>query len=93
LKLTSYSQESCAATVLQLRVPHVPQSQLHAWFTGGPGAGRWRCLAYVVRRARLSLALLDQLDLVGRTAELARAFGIDFNSGEVLGWRVAGEMG
>lgn len=81
LKLTSYSFESCVAAVLQLRVPHVPQAQLHAWFAGGPGAGRWRCLAYWARRARLNLALLDQLDLVGRTGEMARTFGIDFYSG------------
>ncbi len=81
LKLTSYSFESCVAAVLQLRVPHVPQAQLHAWFAGGPGAGRWRCLSYWARRARLNLALLDQLDLVGRTGEMARTFGIDFYSG------------
>lgn len=31
-----------------------------------------------VRRARTSLALMEQLDLVGRTGETARAFGIDF---------------
>ena len=35
---------------------------------------------YWVRRARLNLAMLEQLDLVGRTGELARAFGIDFFS-------------
>lgn len=79
------------AAVLQLRVPHVPQAQLHAWFAGGPGAGRWRCLAYWVRRARLTLALLDQLDLVGRTGEMARTFGIDFYSG-AASWRVAGAL-
>lgn len=33
-----------------------------------------------MQRAQLNLALLEQLDLVGRTAELARAFGIDFFS-------------
>ena len=76
------------AAVLQLRVPHVPHTQLHAWFAGGAGAGRWRCLDYFVRRARLNLALLDQLDLVGRTGEMARAFGIDFFSG--ARWMVVG---
>lgn len=85
LKLTSYSFESCVAAVLQLRVPHMPQQQLHAWFAGGPGGGRWRCLQHWVRRARLNLALLDQLDLVGRTGEMARTFGIDFFSGEPQG--------
>ena len=45
------------------------------------GAGsRWRCVQYWVRRARLNLAMVEQLDLYGRTAELARTFGIDFQS-------------
>lgn len=89
LKLTSYSFESCVAAVLQLRVPHAPQERLHAWFAGGPGGGRWRCLEHWVRRARLTLALLDQLDLAGRTGEMARTFGIDFYSGEQL-WKESG---
>ena len=42
--------------------------------------GRWRCVAYWVARARLSLAMVEQLDLAGRTGELARTFGIDFQS-------------
>jgi hypothetical protein len=37
-------------------------------------------VAYVAQRARLSLSVMDCLDLIGRTAELARAFGIDFFS-------------
>lgn len=42
--------------------------------------GRWRCLAHLVHHTRLCLSLLDTLDMIGRTAELARAFGIDFFS-------------
>lgn len=42
--------------------------------------GRWRCLSRVASRAALVLDLLDTLDLPGRTAELARTFGIDFFS-------------
>jgi hypothetical protein len=38
---------------------------------GLPG-GRWRCLARLGQRCRLLLRLMDTLDLVGRTAELAR---------------------
>ena len=51
------------------------------WVTGRLHAGgRWRCIQYWVRRARLSLAMMEQLDMTGRTGELARAFGIDFFS-------------
>lgn len=42
VKLKDYSLESCAAAVLQLRVPHIPQRQLAAWFTAGPAG---QCLA------------------------------------------------
>ena len=41
---------------------------------------RWRTLSYWIKRVRLNLAMLEQLDLIGRTGELARAFGIDFFS-------------
>lgn len=37
-------------------------------------------MQYFVRRARLSLAMMEQLDITGRTGEMARAFGIDFFS-------------
>lgn len=40
VKLTMYSMESCAAAVLQLRVPHVHQRQLAAWFQQGPAGAR-----------------------------------------------------
>lgn len=50
------------------------------WQLKNVAGGRWRCLHYWLRRVRLNLALLEQLDLIGRTAELARAFGIDFFS-------------
>lgn len=42
--------------------------------------GRWRCLSRLCWRAVLVLDLLDVLDLPGRTAELARTYGIDFFS-------------
>lgn len=36
VKLRIYTLENCAAAVLQLRVPHVRQRQLAAWFSTGP---------------------------------------------------------
>ncbi len=42
VKLNIYSLESCAAAVLQLRVPHVPQRQLAAWFSQGPSGREFR---------------------------------------------------
>ena len=41
---------------------------------------RWRTLRYYLLRARGSLRMFEQLDLVGSTSEMARLFGIDFYS-------------
>ncbi|CAI7846711.1 unnamed protein product, partial [Closterium sp. NIES-53] len=41
---------------------------------------RWRCIENFVARARLNLDMMRHLDVVNRTAELARVFGIDFFS-------------
>ena len=39
---------------------------------------RWICIEYYLLRVQGIAKLLDQLDLIGRTSELARLFGIQF---------------
>jgi hypothetical protein len=39
---------------------------------------RWICVEYYLLRVQGIAKLLDQLDLIGRTSELARLFGIQF---------------
>jgi hypothetical protein len=39
---------------------------------------RWICVEYYLLRVQGIVKLLDQLDLIGRTSELARLFGIQF---------------
>ena len=80
IKLGSYTLEACVAAVMRRRIPQIPVQHMSRWFEAGPAGGRWRCLSNLVNRARMSLALLDQLDLIGRTGEMARVFGIDFFS-------------
>ncbi|GAX80194.1 hypothetical protein CEUSTIGMA_g7632.t1 [Chlamydomonas eustigma] len=80
LKLGSYTFENCVAAILRLRVPCITLQQLAAWFSAGPALGRWRVVSTLVRRCRLSLAMVSELDLLGRTAEMARTFGIDLFS-------------
>ena len=77
----------CACNILSLtgcevgKLKHIRSMNAQCLITAVIVAGgRWRCLQYWLRRTRLNLALLEQLDLIGRTAELARAFGIDFFS-------------
>ena len=80
VKLNIYTLENCVAAVLHLRIPHFPHYQLVSWFSRGLAGGRWRSLAHLAMKTRMSLMLLDRLDVVGRTAEMARCFGIDFFS-------------
>ncbi|VAH26719.1 unnamed protein product [Triticum turgidum subsp. durum] len=80
VKLNNYSLEAVADEVLRRKVPLVPNKTLNRWFATGPGQGRHRCIEYVNSRAMLNLEIINQLDLVNRTSELARVFGIDFFS-------------
>ncbi|KAI5008760.1 hypothetical protein ZWY2020_009808 [Hordeum vulgare] len=80
VKLNNYSLEAVADEVLRRKVPLVPTKTLNRWFATGPGRGRHRCIEYVSSRAMLNLEIINQLDLVNRTSELARVFGIDFFS-------------
>uniref|UniRef100_A0A0E0QCI4 DNA polymerase zeta catalytic subunit n=1 Tax=Oryza rufipogon TaxID=4529 RepID=A0A0E0QCI4_ORYRU len=80
VKLNNYSLEAVANEVLRRKVPLVPTKILNRWFATGSGRGRYRCIEYVNKRSSLNLEILNQLDLVNRTSELARVFGIDFFS-------------
>lgn len=91
VKLCNYRFETLCAAVLNRRAPLVPHHIRHAWFLAGmqqqqqpakhacaSGSSLTRLLHYYLIRCRYTLALLDTLDLVGRTSELARVFGIKF---------------
>ncbi|XP_058193390.1 DNA polymerase zeta catalytic subunit isoform X2 [Rhododendron vialii] len=80
LKLNMYTVEAVAEAVLRRRVPYIQCKLLARWFSSGPGRARYRCIEYVVDRAKLNLEIMNQLDMINRTSELARVFGIDFFS-------------
>ncbi|XP_068495573.1 DNA polymerase zeta catalytic subunit isoform X2 [Phaseolus vulgaris] len=80
VKLNLYSVESVAESVLRRKVPSFHHKVLTKWFSSGPGRARYRCIKYVIERAKLNLEILNQLDMVNRTSELARVFGIEFFS-------------
>ncbi|EWM20800.1 dna polymerase zeta subunit [Nannochloropsis gaditana] len=80
LKLSMYSQASVVAHVLNRRHPAPSFSALTAWFVQGGAKGRAQALRHVLQTSRLNLEVLDRLDLLGRTSEMARVFGIDFFS-------------
>ncbi|XP_058738566.1 DNA polymerase zeta catalytic subunit isoform X2 [Vicia villosa] len=80
VKLNLYSVEAVAEAVLRRKVPSLNNNVLTKWFSSGPGQARYQCIKYVVDKAKLNLQILNQLDMVNRTSELARVFGIDFFS-------------
>ncbi|KAK1292647.1 DNA polymerase delta catalytic subunit [Acorus calamus] len=80
LKLNMYTLEAVTEAVLRLKVPSIPIKILNQWFSTGPERARFRSIDYIIKRAKLNLQIMNQLDMINRTSELARIFGIDFFS-------------
>mmetsp|Transcript_32160 Transcript_32160/g.125521 ORF Transcript_32160/g.125521 Transcript_32160/m.125521 type:complete len:1842 (-) Transcript_32160:3575-9100(-) len=81
VKLNSYTFENVVAEVLGCRVALHSTRQLNSWFSGvGSKAAAHRALRYLVLRSQLTFGLMDALDVIGRTSEQARVYGIDFMS-------------
>jgi DNA polymerase zeta len=84
VKSTSYTYESMVFHLLHRRVPHYSFSTLTGMY-GSSGCGnnnkhsdRWRVHQYYLERVQYTQYMLDSLNIVGRTAELARLYGITF---------------
>ncbi|CAK7340718.1 unnamed protein product [Dovyalis caffra] len=80
VKLNMYTVEAVGEAVLRQKIPSIPYKVLTKWFASGPGRARHRCIEYVIERAKLNLEIMNRLDMINRTSELARVFGIDFFS-------------
>ncbi|XP_020571620.1 DNA polymerase zeta catalytic subunit-like [Phalaenopsis equestris] len=80
LKLNMYYVESVAEVILRQKIPLFSNRILSQWYSSGIGRARDKCIEYVIERAMLNIKIMDQLDMVNRTSELARIFGIDFFS-------------
>lgn len=80
IKLNMYTVEAVAEAVLRRKIPSIHYKVLTKWFFSGPGRARYRCIEYVIERAKLNLEIMNQIDMINRTSELARVFGIDFFS-------------
>ncbi|XP_024966298.1 DNA polymerase zeta catalytic subunit isoform X1 [Cynara cardunculus var. scolymus] len=80
VKLNMYTAEAVVEAVLRRKIPFIHCRTLTKWFASGPGKARYRCIEYVLERAKLNFQVMNQLDMINRTSELARVFGIDFFS-------------
>ncbi|XP_074555935.1 DNA polymerase zeta catalytic subunit [Curcuma longa] len=80
VKLNMYSIEAVTEEVLRRKIPSIPCKVLNHWFSRGPERLRYRCIEHIIKMTKLNLEIINQLDMINRTSELARVFGIDFFS-------------
>ncbi|XP_065368468.1 DNA polymerase zeta catalytic subunit [Calliphora vicina] len=76
IALTSYTFENVMYHIMHKRCPWHNYRTLTEWFSSP--CSRWIVIEYYLERVRGTLALLDQLDLIGRTSEMAKLIGIQF---------------
>jgi DNA polymerase elongation subunit (family B) len=78
LKLSSYSVCSVTENLLKETCPYFSQQVLTSWYS--KITTMHKVLQYILRLSVLNQTFLQNLDLVRRTAESARLYGIDFFS-------------
>ncbi|KAG7244176.1 hypothetical protein INR49_004249 [Caranx melampygus] len=76
--LNNYSFENVAFHVLHQRFPLYSPRTLSDWFDHKTHLYRWKMVDHYVSRVHGTMQLLQQHDIIGRTSELARLFGIQF---------------
>eukprot|EP00002_Diphylleia_rotans_P013155 TRINITY_DN2562_c0_g1_i23.p1 TRINITY_DN2562_c0_g1~~TRINITY_DN2562_c0_g1_i23.p1 ORF type:complete len:1638 (+),score=290.27 TRINITY_DN2562_c0_g1_i23:62-4975(+) len=65
--------------ILGKRVPYYSESTLSKWFQSD-AHHQWRSLQHYITKCNFTLELLDKMNLVSKTSEFARVYGIDFFS-------------
>ncbi|XP_073996284.1 DNA polymerase zeta catalytic subunit isoform X2 [Rhodnius prolixus] len=75
--LMSYSFENVLYHILRTRVPHYSFKTLSEWWNSSL-SDRVLTLRYYLTRVEGTVKLLEKLDFIGRTSELATLFGIQF---------------
>ncbi|XP_065226128.1 DNA polymerase zeta catalytic subunit [Planococcus citri] len=76
VNLQSYTFENIIFHVLHQRVPKHSFKFLTEWWNNS--LKRWIVVDYFLLRAESNITLLEQLDFICRTSELAKLFGIQF---------------
>ncbi|XP_062428626.1 DNA polymerase zeta catalytic subunit [Rhea pennata] len=78
VNLMNYTFENVGFHVLHRRFPLFTFRVLSDWFDNKTDVYRWKMVDHYISRVRGNLQLLETLDLIGRTSEMARLFGIQF---------------
>lgn len=80
LALNIYSFENVVFHLLRRRMPKFDHATVTQWYTSLVPHQVARAILYWVERAEVDLEILEASELVFRTAEFARIYGIDFFS-------------
>ncbi|XP_041971282.1 DNA polymerase zeta catalytic subunit [Aricia agestis] len=78
LALSSYSFENCMYEILKERVPTYNHAQLAEWWDHESRMFRWIPMEHYLTRLSGTLRMLEKLDIINRTSELARLFGLQW---------------
>ncbi|KZO93552.1 hypothetical protein CALVIDRAFT_251995 [Calocera viscosa TUFC12733] len=80
LTLTSYTFENVAFEVLKRRMPLYLPSTLTQWYHSPIPLHTVQLIDYVLERTVVVIEILDETELITKTAEFARVFGVEFFS-------------
>lgn len=78
VKLSAYSREAIAAELFGQTFPVHHNRHIETWFTSQKHFSR--ATTHLARLTYLDVAIVEELNIISRTGELARVFGIDFMS-------------
>ncbi|KIO08270.1 hypothetical protein M404DRAFT_22870 [Pisolithus tinctorius Marx 270] len=78
--LNVYTFENVAFHVLRRRFPRYTPYTLTEWFNSPVPAHTSRVLRYFADRTSMNLDILEETEVITKTAEFARVFGVDFYS-------------
>ncbi|XP_048007668.1 DNA polymerase zeta catalytic subunit isoform X2 [Leguminivora glycinivorella] len=78
LALSDYSFENCMYEILKERVPAYSAAQLATWWNNPSRILRWITVEHYLTRLSGTLRMMEKLDMINRTSELARLFGLQW---------------
>ena len=78
ITLNMYTFENCCFNILNERTPKYSFLTLTSWFSHRTDLFRSKTIEYYAYRAETNLRLISSLDLVGKTCEFAKVYGIEF---------------
>ena len=78
LSLNIYTFENCCYHILHERTPKYSYSLLTSFFQHRTDLVRWKVFYYYAHRVASNLKMLEKLNLISKTSEFSRVYGIEF---------------